>query len=315
MKILNIGSLNLDYVYQVDHMVCGGETISSDGMEVYLGGKGFNQSVALANAGVEVYHAGIVGTEGEVFFDACLRYGIRSSYIKRGSMRNGHTIIQIDKAGQNAIMLYGGCNRAFSKEYINDVLDGFEPGDYLILQNEVNLLDYIIDRAYEKGLIIVLNPSPYDAYLDACKLEKISFFVLNEIEGFQMSGKTKEDEILSKMEEMFPQAGVLLTLGKRGAIYAKEGKRWKQEIYDSPVVDTTAAGDTFTGYFVASLIKMVPVEEALKMSTMASAIAVSRKGAAPSIPTSEEVMSELGKQILNAKGGTKYETITNQSGH
>ena len=297
MKILNMGSLNLDYVYQVDHMVTGGETISSDGMEVYLGGKGFNQSVALANAGTEIYHAGIVGTEGEVFFDACRRYGIQSSYIRRGSVRNGHTIIQIDKTGQNAIMLFGGCNRAFTKEYIDEVIGGFESGDYLILQNEINLLDYIIDRAYEKGLIIVLNPSPYDAYLDACKLEKISYFVLNEIEGFQMCGKTKEDDILLKMQEMFPQAGILLTLGKRGAVYVKDGKKWKQEIYDSPVVDTTAAGDTFTGYFVASLIKDVPVAEALKISTMASAIAVSRKGAAPSIPTSEEVMRELKNRI------------------
>ncbi len=297
MKILNMGSLNLDYVYQVDHMVTGGETISSDGMEVYLGGKGFNQSVALANAGTEIYHAGIVGTEGEVFFDACRRYGIQSSYIRRGSVRNGHTIIQIDKTGQNAIMLFGGCNRAFTKEYIDEVIGGFESGDYLILQNEINLLDYIIDRAYEKGLIIVLNPSPYDAYLDACKLEKISYFVLNEIEGFQMCGKKKEDDILLKMQEMFPQAGILLTLGKRGAVYVKDGKKWKQEIYDSPVVDTTAAGDTFTGYFVASLIKDVPVAEALKISTMASAIAVSRKGAAPSIPTSEEVMRELKNRI------------------
>lgn len=297
MKILNMGSLNLDYVYQVDHMVCGGETISSDGMEVYLGGKGFNQSVALANAGVEIYHAGIVGTEGEVFFDACQRYGIRSPYIRRGSIRNGHTIIQIDKTGQNAIMLFGGCNRAFTKEYIDEVLNGFDAGDYLILQNEINLLDYIIDSAYEKGLIIVLNPSPYDAYLDACNLNRISYFVLNEIEGFQMCGETKEDDILLKMQEMFPQAGILLTLGKRGAVYLQDGKKWKQEIYDSPVVDTTAAGDTFTGYFVASLINDVPVAEALKISTMASAIAVSRKGAAPSIPTSEEVMRELKNRI------------------
>ena len=112
-----------------------------------------------------------------------------------------------------------------------------------------------------------------------------------------MCGKTKEDDILLKMQEMFPQAGILLTLGKRGAVYVKDGKKWKQEIYDSPVVDTTAAGDTFTGYFVASLIKDVPVAEALKISTMASAIAVSRKGAAPSIPTSEEVMRELKNRI------------------
>ena len=295
MKVLNFGSLNLDYVYQVDHMVRAGETIASKGMEVFMGGKGFNQSVALARAGADVYHAGILGTEGSVFLDACSEYGIQSMYMKYGQEKNGHTIIQIDKNGQNCIMLYGGCNRTFTKDYIDEILSAFEKDDYLILQNEINLLDYIIDKAYDKGLIIVLNPSPFDSNLERCNLNKISYFVMNEIEGEQITGEREEEDILTSMYIRYPEAKVLLTLGKRGAVYQEEGKRYRQEIYDSPVVDTTAAGDTFTGFFVASTAKRVAIEEALRISTMASAIAVSRKGAAPSIPTMQEVKESLSK--------------------
>ena len=163
MKILNFGSLNIDYVYKVDHMVREGETLSSSGMEVFLGGKGFNQSVALAKAGVPVYHAGMIGKEGEVFLDACKEYGISSRFIKTIEEKNGHTIIQVDKEGQNCIMLYCGSNRSLTKDFIDEVLAYFNKGDYILLQNEVNHLDYIIEKAYERGIKIILNPSPLDA--------------------------------------------------------------------------------------------------------------------------------------------------------
>jgi len=295
MKVINIGSLNLDYVYQVNHMVREGETIASNGMEVFMGGKGFNQSVALARAGVEVYHAGILGVEGGMFFDACSEYGIQTMHMKYGKEKNGHTIIQIDKNGQNCIILYGGCNRTFTREYIDEILSEFKKGDYLILQNEVNLLDYMIDKAYEKGLIIVLNPSPFDANLERCNLNKISYFVMNEIEGEQITGEREEGDILTSMYIRYPNAKVLLTLGKSGAVYQEEDKRYRQGIYDAPVVDTTAAGDTFTGFFIAAIMNQVEIEESLRISTMASAIAVSRKGAATSIPTMQEVKERLSR--------------------
>lgn len=289
MKVLNFGSLNYDYVYSVDHMVIPGETLTSFGMETHFGGKGLNQSIALSRAGVPVYHAGLVGEEGQMFLDVCKESGVDTRFIKSISGKSGHTIIQVDKNAQNCILLYGGSNRKMTKAFVDEVLSFFEKGDILLLQNEINELDYIIDKAYEIGMQIVLNPSPFDAALDACDLSKISIFLLNEIEGGQISGETEPDKILDKMISQFPEAKVVLTLGSDGVVYRDKSQTCRQGIFKVKAVDTTAAGDTFTGYFIASLVQNMPIPEALSMCAKASAIAVSKMGATDSIPTVEEV--------------------------
>lgn len=289
MKVLNFGSLNYDYVYSVDHMVIPGETLTSFGMETHFGGKGLNQSIALSRAGVPVYHAGLVGEEGQMFLDVCKESGVDTRFIKSISGKSGHTIIQVDKNAQNCILLYGGSNRKMTKAFVDEVLSFFEKGDILLLQNEINELDYIIDKAYEIGMQIVLNPSPFDSALDACDLSKISIFLLNEIEGGQISGETEPDKILDKMMSQFPEAKVVLTLGSDGVVYRDKSQTCRQGIFKVKAVDTTAAGDTFTGYFIASLVQNMPIPEALSMCAKASAIAVSKMGATDSIPTVEEV--------------------------
>lgn len=289
MRVLNFGSMNLDYVYTVDHMVLPGETQNSQGMNTFLGGKGFNQSTALAKAGVEVYHAGLIGEEGKIFQETAKEYGISDKYIQVCDEKNGHTIIQVDKNGQNCILLYGGANRAITREFVDEVLMGFEKGDIILLQNEINELDYIIDKAYEKGMQIFLNPSPFDGALDACDLNKISCFLLNEIEGGQIAGETDPDKIIDGILANYENAKVVLTLGGDGSVYADKEKRCQQPVYKVETVDTTAAGDTFTGYFIAGLIQGKTVEETMKMCAVAAGIAVSRPGAAPSIPYMEEV--------------------------
>ena len=289
MRVLNFGSMNLDYVYTVDHMVLPGETQNSQGMNTFLGGKGFNQSTALAKAGVEVYHAGLIGEEGKIFRETAKEYGIRDEYIQVCDEKNGHTIIQVDKNGQNCILLYGGANRAVTREFVDEVLSGFEKGDIILLQNEINELDYIIDKAYEKGMQIFLNPSPFDGALDACDLNKISCFLLNEIEGGQIAGETEPDKIIDGILANYENAKVVLTLGGDGSVYADKEKRCQQPVYKVETVDTTAAGDTFTGYFIAGLLQGKTVEETMRMCAVAAGIAVSRPGAAPSIPYMEEV--------------------------
>lgn len=293
MKILNFGSLNIDYVYKVDHMVREGETLSSSGMEVFLGGKGFNQSVALAKAGIPIYHAGMIGKEGKIFLDACKEYGISSKFIKTIEEKNGHTIIQVDKNGQNCIMLYGGSNRSLTKDFIDEVLAYFGREDYILLQNEVNHLDYIIEKAYERGIKIILNPSPLDAYLDSCDLSKITYFMMNEIEGTQITGEKNVDKILDKMMQMYPESKIILTLGEAGSMYRDKESSFKQDIFKAAVVDTTAAGDTFTGYFISAIISGKSIPDALKISAMAASITVSREGASPSIPKLDEVIERL----------------------
>ncbi|CUX35432.1 ribokinase [Clostridium sp. C105KSO13] len=292
MKVLNFGSLNLDYVYSVDHMVKPGETMASFGMNTFCGGKGLNQSIALARAGVAVFHAGMVGEGGKLLLKTCRESGIKTDYIRTIPGKSGHTIIQVDKNGQNCILLYGGANRSITKEYVDDVLGCFESGDILLLQNEVNLLDYIIEQAYDLGMMIILNPSPYDSALDTCDFSKISMFLLNEIEGEQVTGEGNVEKMLRKLKTMYPDARIVLTLGAEGSVYQYKEEQYHQGIYKVKAVDTTAAGDTFTGYFISSVIEGMPVQRGLELAAKAAAIAVSRQGAADSIPLKEEIVGE-----------------------
>ncbi len=289
MKVLNFGSLNYDFVYDVDHIVQPGETLDSLNMETFFGGKGLNQSIAMARAGVHVYHAGLVGEDGSAFYELCRENGVDTTYLSQIDGKSGHAIIQVNKDAQNCIILYGGSNRRVTKEFVDQVLADFQEGDILMLQNEINCLDYIIDQAYEKHMTIILNPSPFDSALDQCDLKKISVFLLNEVEGKQISGHEDPEKILETMQEQFPDAKIVLTLGENGVVYADKERRIQQGIFKVKAVDTTAAGDTFTGYFVAALAKGLPMEETLRLCSKASAIAVSRKGASPSIPKMEEV--------------------------
>lgn len=289
MKVLNFGSLNYDYVYKVDHVITPGETMDSAGMETHFGGKGLNQSIALSRAGVPVKHAGMVGEDGQGFLDLCEKSGVDTSLIRKVSGKSGHTIIQLDKNAQNCIILYGGSNRMITKEYVDEVFAEFGEGDIVLLQNEINEMPYIIDTAYEKGMRIVLNPSPFNEALLDCDMHKISVFLLNEIEGYQISGEKEPEKILDKMIEQFPEAQVVLTLGSDGVVYRDKQETHKQGIFRVKPVDTTAAGDTFTGYFIASMVNGLQIPEALRLCAKASAIAVSRMGAANSIPTAAEV--------------------------
>lgn len=289
MKILNYGSLNIDYVYSVPNIVSPGETISSTSLELYPGGKGLNQSIALAKAGALVFHAGLIGNDGNLLLQTCKENGVDTNYIKKCDSRTGNAIIQVSEIGQNSIIVFPGANYQHTTDYIEDVLSNFEENDIIILQNEINLIHKVIDMAYEKNMKIFLNPSPFNNQMLMCDLQKIDYFMLNEIEAYQITNEKEIDKILKVMLEMFPKAKVVLTLGEHGSIYQDSSKRCKQEIYKTKAVDTTAAGDTFTGFFIASLMSNKTVEEALNIASKASAITVSRKGAAVSIPTMVEV--------------------------
>lgn len=288
-KVLNFGSLNYDYVYQVDHIMRPGETQTSKGMETFCGGKGLNQSVALAKAGCHVYHAGAVGEEGQELLECLKDNGVDTSFVRRLDGKSGHTIIQVDRDAQNCIMLYAGANRRQERAHVDSVLEQFGDGDYLLLQNEINELAYMIDRAYERGMKVVLNPSPFDAYLKECDMSKVAVFMMNEIEGREITGEEDPDKILKAMAELYPNSEVVLTLGGDGAVYTDYQRTVSQPVYPVKAVDTTAAGDTFTGYFIAGLLEGLPMEENLDRCARASSITVSRRGAAPSIPLLAEL--------------------------
>ncbi len=289
MKILNYGSLNIDHVFRVDHIVTPGETIDSDSFQIFPGGKGLNQSLAAARAGAPVWHAGFVGDDGEFLLDLLRESGADCSLIRRVPGSTGSTFIQVDASGQNSIVLFGGTNRANTAERVAEVVGSFAPGDILLLQNEINQIDVILQAAYERGLTVVLNPSPMNSAVTDADISGVSLFIMNETEGEQITGKSDPSAILDAMRDRFPQAGVVLTLGKKGAWYQKDLIRVSRAIYPMPVVDSTAAGDTFTGYYLAAMIEGQAPEDCLAFATKASAIAVSRPGAAGSIPWRHEV--------------------------
>lgn len=294
MKVLNFGSLNADYVYKLPHVVMKGETISSRSLNTYPGGKGLNQSIALGKAGAEVYHAGAIGEDGRFLVDFLNESGVNTKFVKIFSdIKSGHAIIQNDDEGDNCILLYGGANQAITKEQVDETMAEFSDGDYLVLQNEINELKYIVEKAHEKGMQIVLNPSPMNEKITELPLEYINYFLLNEIEAGQILGRTVDspDEIIAALAEVFPHAKIVLTLGGDGSVYSDGTKKIAQHIYKVETVDTTAAGDTFTGYFIAGELKGQATEVSMDMAAKAAAITVSRPGAGVAIPTLKEVES------------------------
>ena len=293
MKILNFGSLNLDLVYQMPHFVRAGETLSSLSFTRNVGGKGLNQSVALAKAGAQVYHAGLVGEDGEMLRGFLRDNGVDVRFVRTVDQPSGHAVIQVEPAGNNCIFLYGGANQCVTEDFIREALEPFGPGDFLVLQNEINAIDRIIELAAQRGMQVVLNPSPIADNLKALPLEKVSWFIVNEIEGAELSGETDPDRILDKLTTLYPHAQIVLTLGGDGSVYAGHGERVAQSVFPVRAVDTTAAGDTFTGFFFAAVADGVPVAEALRRASKASSISVTRPGAAASIPMLDEVLAAL----------------------
>lgn len=295
MKVLCFGSLNIDYVYSVDHFVSKGETIASNGLQVFSGGKGLNQSIALAKAGTKVYHAGAIGLDGKFLLEAMAQAGVNTDHVLvLENDRTGNAIIQRDAEGDNCIILYGGTNQRISREQVDRVLSGFAPGDYLLLQNEINELPYIMEKAHEKGMIIVLNPSPMNVKILELPLDHVNVLILNEVEAGQILGTTdKSPALASELAERFPGATILLTLGSNGSVCVQRTETFYQPAFRVNVADTTAAGDTFTGFFISGLTEGSSIAAAMKQASAAAAIACARPGAAPSIPTAAEVQEFL----------------------
>ena len=289
MKLLDFGSLNIDHVYRLDRMVREGETIAAGDYQKNAGGKGLNQAIALRKAGAEVFMAGAIGQDGGFLLQFLAEQGVDTRHVRVLDAPTGHALIQVDREGRNCIIVYGGANRLITPGMADSILDDFAPGDYVLLQNEISPIDHILRSAHQRGLRIIINPSPITQELLEAPLHLADWFILNEIEGHELSGETQADAILDKLIKRFPGCRFVLTLGEAGSIYADSAKRVRQPAFKVPAVDTTAAGDTFTGYFLESVMRGETVERALLRASKASSITVSRPGAGQSIPRSDEV--------------------------
>lgn len=292
MKIINFGSLNIDKVCSVEEFVQPGETIMATGYSVNAGGKGLNQSVAAARAGAQVLHAGAVGSDGLFLKEILADAGADVSCLRVMDTESGCAFIEVNSKGQNRIIVSAGTNRMYTEEYIKNVLEKAEAGDFVLLQNEINMVGEIIRLSHEKGCRVVFNASPIPGKPEELPLELVDIFMVNELEAAALAGTSTEGDfrdILKALQKKYPKAAIVMTLGKEGVFYG-----YKEEFYSHPIfkvnaVDTTAAGDTFCGYFLAALCAEKSVETALREASAASAMAVSAKGAAPSIPVHRAV--------------------------
>jgi ribokinase len=289
MPVLNFGSCCIDHVYSVPHFAAPGETLPCSDYQVHPGGKGLNQSIAMAAAGAKVRHAGKVGEDGRWLLELMASKNIDISMMKVDAGPTGHANIQVTPEGENSIVLFGGANRTITESDIDEALEEAHSGEFLLIQNEISALDYLIDRACEKEMRVVFNAAPMSKDVNALPLEAIELLVINEIEGFELTKKTVPDEIITTLSSRFTDTNILLTLGAAGSIYAGRGDSVFQPARKVDAVDTTAAGDTYVGFFLAGYSAGNSVEECLALATSAAALCVMRAGAATSIPTLDEL--------------------------
>ncbi|MCX7776388.1 MAG: ribokinase [Spirochaetaceae bacterium] len=298
MRVLNFGSLNIDHVYRVDRFVQPGETKAVKAYEVFAGGKGLNQSIALARAGLRVAHAGKVGPEGDFLIKVLKQAGVETASIGRSPLPTGHAIIQVDDEGHNCILIHGGANRDITEAFIQRVLEVFDKGDILVLQNEIAMPQRILELAHAKGMTLVLNPSPFEPSIAAWPLALVDIFVLNETEAAGLArglalldAERAQDarEAARALAARFSHALVVVTLGAEGALAIRDGSEYLQPAFKVNALDTTAAGDTFLGYLVAGIAEGCSIPDALKLAAQAAAICVTRKGASSSIPRRDEL--------------------------
>ena len=289
MKIVNFGSLCIDNVYAVPYFVAPGETLPCTDFQIHPGGKGLNQSLALANAGAEIWHAGKVGKDGVWLKELLADSGVNTDLLEVIDAPSGHANIQVTPQGQNAIVLYGGANKMITVEDVDRIIGALKDDDCLLLQNEISCLPEILERAGSKRVTTVLNAAPMSQAVLDSPLENVDVFIINELEGQALSGDSDPDQMLDKLIAKYPDSAFVLTLGESGAKFCSSNERISQQAYKVVAADSTGAGDTFTGFFLAAFLAEKPIPECLDIGCRAAAVCVTRRGAATSIPRQEEI--------------------------
>lgn len=285
MAIWNLGSINADMIYAMPHLPAAGETLAAQELNRFLGGKGANMSVAATRAGSDVKHIGAVGLDGSWAIDRLSGYGIDTRNIAQIQTPTGHAIIAVDAAGENQIILFPGANRALETGQIEQALSQAQAGDVLVMQNETNMQAEAAALGRKLGLRVCYAAAPFDAAAVKSVLPYLDFLILNEIEAQQLSDATGQTPGDLGVKD------VIITLGSRGARHIDGQSGADHDVPALPVtaVDTTGAGDTFTGYVLSGLDRGLSMADAMQQAARAAAMMVTRRGTADVIPTQEEV--------------------------
>jgi len=287
--VLNYGSINIDHVYRVPAFVRPGETLASRDYRRGSGGKGYNQTIALARAGGQVSHAGKVGHDGEPLLEALRMDGADTRHVCTVDTPTGHAIIQVDDSGENAIVLYGGANHEVTVAEAASVIATQTPGDWLLLQNEISCVGEILALGLEHGLRVAFNPAPMGDRVADLPLGRLGLLVVNGSEGAALSGEDRPAAIVEALHARWPDTPIVLTQGSEGAHYIDSRTALFEPAAPATAVDTTAAGDTFVGYLLAELAAGAEPRDALRLAARAAALCVTRAGAASAIPRRDEL--------------------------
>ena len=268
-----------------------GETIASLDFAIHPGGKGLNQSIAMANAGATVIHAGKLGEDGIWLKELLKEKGVDVEALDIVDGPSGHANIQVSAAGENAIVIVGGSNRKIVPGDFDSAFAKAEAGDFLLLQNEVSHLGDIMKFGHERGLRIVFNAAPMTPDVMQLPLNLVEYFIVNETEAMALTDSSTDDPdvLLDQLKIKFPSTNVILTLGSEGAIFQSDSETHTQAAFKTEAVDTTGAGDTFTGFFLAALAESLEIPKCLELACKAASISVTRPGAASGIPSRAEV--------------------------
>jgi ribokinase len=285
--ILNFGSINIDNVYRVANLVTAGQTITAQSFERVLGGKGINQSIAIERAGGKVYHVGNIGSDDWISEQLKL-LGVDMRYVQNTNEPTGHAIISVDDDGENEIVIFAGANDRFDLENCESILEDHAPeAPWVVLQNEINLTTEVARAAKALGYKICYSAAPFDAEKALEVLPYVDLLALNEKEYAEL-----REVVVDNIEDL--NVGiVLVTLGARGAQLIVNEHQFTQESFDVAPIDTTGAGDTFLGSFLARLDMGNTAADSMKYAAAAAAIQVTRMGAAPAIPNQSEVITFL----------------------
>ena len=291
MSILNYGSLNIDHVYQVHHLVREGETIESTSYHTFNGGKGLNQSIALSLAGMNVYHAGKVGRDGQGLIEELQHHHVDvNNVVMDNTGVSGHAVIQVDEQGRNSIILHSGANHNTTKEEIDNALTCVKEGEFVLIQNEINNIEYIIRQAHALNRKVVFNPAPFTKSVRRLPLDLVSVIIVNEHEGKDLTQETQPEAIVQALYQLYHIETIVLTLGENGSMLRTNNTIYRQPaITDIQVVDTTAAGDTFIGYLLYAMTHKYSPEQSLQLATIASSYCISHIGASCSIPSMNDL--------------------------
>ena len=291
MTIFNFGSINIDHVYQVAHFVRPGETLTSNHYQKILGGKGANQSIALAKANCDVVHVGAISTQDRDLLTQMSDDGVNVSQVALIEQPTGHAIIQVNQQAENAIVLFTGANHCLTPIQIEQVISQAKDDDWVLLQNETNHIDTIINAAKTRGLTVVYNPAPMDKALVERQIANIDILIVNEVEAMDLFAVASVELAQQRLQQEYPDLTVIMTLGAQGVRYLNAGVVIEVSAYQVDAVDTTAAGDTFIGFCLAGLMAKFEIKTVLKQACAASALCVTRHGASTAIPTFEQVVT------------------------